>query len=370
VTEDWFFCSHFLDRANAAKQAGYEVTVVTRTRKHAATITARGLKLVPVCLDRRSKNPLRELRFVRELIKLYRSEKPVITHHVALKPIIYGTIAAKVARVPHVINAPVGMGYVFSSTQLKARLARPFVTALFSCLLQPPNGRVILENPDDIAMLARRRLLDNKRTVLIRGAGVDVTKFVPIPEETGTVVIVLPARMLWDKGIGEFVEAARCIKAQNIAARFVLVGAPDAGNPAAVSEAQLVDWRREGVIEWWRHQDNMPEVYSKAHVVCLPSYREGLPKALIEAAACGRPIVTTDTPGCREVVRDGENGFLVPIRNAGALGDALEKCIRDPALRLRMGDKGRQIAVEEFSRERVVEETLTVYREVLRKSNS
>lgn len=366
VTEDWFFCSHFLERAKAARHAGYEVTVVARTREHAAAITGHGLRLIPINLERRGKNVLREFRLIRELITVYKAEKPSIVHQIALKPIIYGTIAAKVAKVPHIINAPVGMGYVFSSDHLKAKLARPLVMSLFSFLLQPDNGRVILENSDDIAMLADRRLLDETRTVLIRGAGVDVTRFAPKPEPEGPLTVILPARMLWDKGVGEFVEAARRIRIQGISCQFALVGAPDAENPAAVPKAQLAAWQSEGVIVWLGHQDNMPEVYARAHIICLPSYREGLPKTLIEAAASGRAVVATDAPGCREVVRDGYNGFLVPVRDATALTEALLRLIQEPELRARMGERGRQIAVEEFSQDQVNDETLAVYRDMLR----
>lgn len=366
ITEDWFFCSHFLDRALAARDAGYKVTVVTRAQMHEDKIRSQGLELIPIDLLRRSANPWTELRLITRLAAIYKAVRPDVVHHIALKPILYGTLATRLTNVPRIVNAPVGMGYVFSSQQWKARVTRPLVTLLYRWLMNPPNSCVILENPDDLAMLTDRRIVDTQRIRLIRGAGVDLGRFSVTSEPTaGTAVVVLAARMLWDKGIAEFVEAARRLKQAGIDARFVLVGERDPGNPAAIPAATLEQWRQSGEVEWWGHRDDMPDVFAQAHIVCLPSYREGLPKVLIEAAACGRAIVATDVPGCREIVRDGENGYLVPARNAVALADALKKLILDIPLRRRMGQQGRKIAEDEFSVEKVNHETLSVYRLLL-----
>ena len=310
-------------------------------------------------------NPWREVGMVRRLAEIYRDERPDIVHHVAFKPIIYGSIAAKLARVPHVINAPVGMGFVFSSSQFKARMVKPLVLFLYRLLLHPANGRVILENSDDIAMLAKMGLIDQDRTILIRGAGVDTSRYVPQPESQGDPVVILPGRMLWDKGVGEFVDAARQLREQKVTANFILVGQRDPGNPATIPVWQLEQWHDSGVVEWWGLCDDMPRVIAESHVVCLPSYREGLPKALIEAASCGRAIVTTDVPGCREVVKNEDNGLLVPAHDAAALAAALRRLIMSPALRQYLGERGREIAVAEFALEKVVDQTLEVYREML-----
>jgi len=221
-----------------------------------------------------------------------------------------------------------------------------------------------VQNPDDRALLVRSRLPE-ARIRLIRGAGVDTISFRPMPEPSGAVCIVLAARMLWAKGVGEFAEAARLLTQAGVNARFVLVGTPDLGHPASVPEATLRGWHGHDGVEWRGWQDDMPAVFRAAHIACLPSYyREGLPKVLLEAAACGLPIVTTNTPGCREVVRDGKNGYLVPVRDAQALALALRRLIDNAALRAQMGRSAREIALAEFSQERITSEVLTVYGEV------
>lgn len=365
VTEDWFFCSHFIERAVAARQAGYEVGVITRVRAHGEVIRSAGLRLIPLELSRRGQNPLGELSVIRRLVRIYRTERPDLVHQFALKPILYGTIAARLAGVKTIVNAPVGMGYVFSSRQWKARLIRPLVILSYRWLMNPPRSWVVLENPDDERLLIDLRIADARHTRVIRGAGVDLQRFAVSPEPEGGVLVVLAARMLWDKGVGEFVEAAQALRNTGISARFVLVGDADLANPAAIPESQLSAWQAAGIVEWWGYRDDMPKVLSQAHIVCLPSYREGLPKVLIEAAASGRAIVATDVPGCREIVHHGENGLLVSARDARALAEALKLLILDPALRQRMGKRGREIAEAEFSVEQVNDETLALYKEVL-----
>lgn len=365
ATEDWFFCSHFIDRAVAAQQAGYEVGVITRVRAHGDVIRSAGLRLIPLDLSRRGKNLLRELDVIRRLVRIYRTECPDLVHQFALKPILYGTIAARLAGVKTIVNAPVGMGYVFSSRKWKARFIRPLVILSYRWLMNPPRSWVVLENPDDERLLIGLWIANARHTRVIRGAGVDLQRFAVGPEPEGGVLVVLAARMLWDKGVGEFVEAAQLLRSAGVSARFVLVGDADTANPAAIPESQLSAWQAEGLVEWWGHRDDMPKVLSQAHIVCLPSYREGLPKVLIEAAASGRAIVATDVPGCREIVCHGENGLLVPARDARALAEALKQLILDPSLRQRMGKRGREIAEAEFSVERVNNETLALYKAVL-----
>lgn len=368
VTEDWFFYSHFIERAIAAREAGYRVTVICRVHAHADAIVKRGIEVIPIALARTGMHPGDELRTLVELLRIYRRERPDIVHHVAVKPILYGTLAARLAGVRTIVNAPVGLGYVFSSRTLKARLLRPFVLAAYRLSMNPRGGATIFENPDDLAYFAGLGVVDAKRCRLIRGAGVDMGRFCPSPEPEGLPLVVLASRLLWDKGVGEFVEAACLLRSQGVQARFVLVGEPDQANPAAVPPAQLAAWRDEGVVECWGRREDMPEVFAGADVVCLPSYREGLPKVLVEAAACGRPIVTTDTPGCREIVRDGENGLLVPVKSVELLAAALRRLIENPDLRLEMGQRGREMAVAGFSVERVNAETLDLYRALLQQT--
>jgi glycosyltransferase involved in cell wall biosynthesis len=279
-----------------------------------------------------------------------------------MKPVLYGSLASRLAGIRGVVNALAGLGWSFSSRNWRARLLRPWIRLAFRALVS--QGTVIVQNPDDAAVVRDEGVMA-ERIRMIRGSGVDIECFRPQPEAEGQPRVVLPARMLRDKGVVEFVEAARLLRAQGSAARFVLVGDPDPENPASLSVAQLNAWRDEGIVEWETWRDDMPAVYQGAHVVCLPSYREGLPKVLLEAAASGRAIVATDVPGCREIVRQGDNGLLVPPRDARALAEALRKLVDDPVLRRRMGQRGRKIAETEFSVEKVIAETLAVYREVL-----
>ncbi len=365
VTEDWFFCSHFIDRAVAARDAGFEVLVLTRVGDRGDEIRRKGLSLIPLDISRHGLNPLAELRTVWAVYRIYARVKPDLTHHFALKPIVDGTIASLLGGFGHVINAPVGMGFVFSSQSRLASLLRPVVRLALHALLNPPGSRVVFENPDDLESAVRGRLVRRDDAVLIRGAGVDTERFRPTPEPQGTPTVALIARMLWDKGVGEYVEAARILKAKGLAATLVLVGAPDARNPGAISETQLRAWDAEGVVRWLGHRTDIAAILARCHIACLPSYREGLPKALLEAMAAGRPIVATDVPGCREAVRDRDNGLLVPSRDAGALARALETLIGDPELRRQLGDRGRRRAETEFASDVVNQATLGLYQEML-----
>lgn len=364
VTEDWYFVSHRLALASAAQRAGYEVAVATREGKYAAVIRASGIRLIPFELARRAGSALFEII---SLWRLYRRERPDLVHHVAMKPVLYGAFAARLAGVPAQLNAVTGLGWLFTSSKgIAGRVVRAGVVRLLAVLLGRPRSLTIVQNPDDLATLEHAGV-PARRLRLIRGAGVDVEAFRAAGSPpSGPVCIVLAARMLWDKGVGEFVQAAHLLHAKGVRARFVLVGDPDPANPASVPESTLRAWHGARGVEWWSRHEDMPAVLHQAQIACLPSYyREGLPKSLLEAAACGLPIITTDTPGCREIVRDGENGLLVPVRNPSALADALERLIFDEGLRRRMGERSRQLAVEEFSQERVIEETLSVYQELV-----
>jgi len=234
-------------------------------------------------------------------------------------------------------------------------------------VLNDSRCRIIVQNPDDLQRLAKECDVDPNRITLIKGSGVDLKQFYPSQEPIGVPLVVLASRMLWNKGIGEFVEAASILNKEGVAARFALVGESDDHNPLSIPGSRLKKWHADNRVEWWGYRTDMPSVLAQASVVCLPSYYgEGVPKILIEAAASGRPIVTTDMPGCREIVRDGENGLLVPVRNSRELARALGRLINDAPLRREMGYRGRRIVESEFSVESVVEETIQVYEEMLR----
>jgi len=365
TTVDWYFCHHYLALARAVREAGFAVTVITGVTEHADLIRGAGLDLIPLAVSRKGMNPLREVQSILALERILRRLRPALLHNIAQKPVLYGTLAARLAGVPAVVNGVAGMGYLFTSGSGRARLLRPLVGRAYRALLAAPNVRVLVQNPDDQRQVRR---LTGVVPVLIPGSGVDLTRFVPRSEPPGPPVVVLASRMLWDKGIGEFVAAARLLRQRGSLARLVLVGKPDPGNPASVSADQLQDWAREGCIQWWGYRADMPAVMAAAHIACLPSYyREGLPKFLIEAAAAGLPLVTTDATGCREAVEPGKNGLLVPPRDAGALADALERLAGDEDLRRRFGARSRVLAQERFDATRIHGATLAVYDELLKR---
>lgn len=361
ITVDWFFISHFLERAIAAKQAGFEVLVATHLEANHQRICDAGLTPIQWNVTRRGINPISELRSMFEVLRIYRKHQPDLVHHVAMKPIIYGSLAARFVGIRSVLNAPVGMGFVYSSGSLIARALRPLLALLLRVFLNPPDSRVIFENRDDRSTAVEQGLVRHEDALLIRGAGVSLTGFVPTPEPSGPPRVVLIARMLWDKGVGEFVAAARMLKARGTDAKFVLIGAPDPGNRASIGEQQLRAWQDAGVVEWLGHRTDVADILAAAHIVTLPSYREGLPRSLLEGLAAARPIVTTDVPGCREVVKPGENGLLVPVRDVAALARALDSLLRDKALRERFGRQSRLLAEAEFGVDCVTAQTLDVY---------
>ncbi len=364
VTEDWYFWSHRLPIARAARDAGWEVLVATRIGIHAERIEREGFRLIPIKMRRRSLTPWREIAAVAELIRIYRRERPDLVHHVAMKPVLYGSLAAALAGVPAVVNALAGMGYVFTSSGVKARLLRPLIRTAFCWLLDRPNSRLILQNSDDVAAMTKRTVTA-ERVALIRGSGVDTQIFRPREEPGGTPVAVMVSRMLWDKGVGELVEAARLLRRREVPLRVVLVGAPDPDNPASIPERQLRDWDASGDVAWWGERSDIAEIWAKGQIAVLPSHREGLPKSLLEAAACGRPMVAADVSGCREIVKDGVTGLLVPPGDAGGLADALEPLARDPDLRRRLGAAARDLVERELSEDAVVAQTLTLYRSLV-----
>ncbi len=366
VNDADFFLSHRLPIARESQAKGYEIHVATPNQGNVAAIQKEGFIFHPISLDRKGGYLWKELSTFWGLYRLYRTIKPDLVHHVTIKPVLYGSITARLAKVPSVVNAITGLGYVFTARGVKAAFMRFSVKFLYRVALHHKKQVVIFQNPDDEALFLNNRLLTTAKPILIRGSGVDVGHFVPHPEQGRVPVIVLASRMLWDKGINEFIEAARLLRNAGVIARFVLVGNSDSGNPTAVPRSQLEAWNRSGTAEWWGYRKDMQGTFAQSHIVCLPTfYREGVPKVLIEAAACGRPIVTTDAPGCREIVRNGVNGYLVPPRDHVALASAILKLIEDRELRLKMGAKGREIAMAEFSVERVVNETLAVYEKLL-----
>jgi len=362
---DWYLYNFRLTLAGRLRACGYDVALVSPAGAYVERIQEAGFRWLEWPVSRQSMQPFRESAAVWRLYRLYHRERPDLVHHFTAKPVLYGTLAARLAGVRAVVNSITGLGYLFIQNSLRVRLVRWWVVQLYRLAFHHPGVAVIYENEADRAFFLERRLVAPAQTTIIRGVGVDLEKFQPAPEVDGAPLVILPARMLHDKGVGVLVEAARRLK-QERAVRVALVGGNDRGNPANISEATLRAWVEEGAVEWWGFRGDMPEVYRQAHIVTLPSLGEGLPTVLLEAAASGRPIVTTDVPGCREAVVDGVTGILVPPNDPLALAAAIEKLLDDPALRRKMGQNGRQRVVDNFSGEQIVSETMTVYNKVLK----
>jgi len=370
ITEDWYFWSHRLPIARAARDAGFEVLIATRVNQHRSLINKEGFKLIPIGLKRRSKNVVKEIFSIIEVIRIYRREKPDIVHHVAVKPVLYGSWATRIASISGVVNALAGLGFIFVAEGWKAKALKRFVFFAYRTAFSSKNTIGIFQNPEDMRLFIDVGVVKREKAVLIRGSGVDVSYFEHLPEPAGIPIILLASRMLWDKGVGEFVDAARQLRKDGVACRIVLVGVPDPENPASIPEETLRGWHTEGIVEWWGYREDMSKVLSQAHIVALPTtYGEGVPKILIEAASCGRAIVANDVPGCRELVRNNENGFLVHPRDSKSLADALKTLIENPKLRAKMGAKGREIVESEFSEEIVVRQTMEIYKEILLSKN-
>lgn len=367
VTEDWFFCSHRLSIAKAALNAGYEVATITQVKHHKATIESHGIKVIPFKISRSGCNPLTEFMTIISLYKIYKRENPDLLHHVAIKPILYGTIAAKLSGVPIVINAVTGLGYIYISKKISARIIRLIVSPMLKIIFDLRNSFTIFQNKDDQKSLQSNSHSIDDQSIIIMGSGVDHRYYTPAKEKPISPCVVLGARMLIDKGIREYVDAARIVKKEFKEAKFLLAGDTDSGNPAMIKKSQLGMWKGEGVIEWEGHQEDMLSILQKSNIACLPSYREGMPKFLLEAASCGLSIVTTDVPGCREVVQNNQNGFLVPAKNPILLADAIIMLIKDSALRDKFGNQSRAMVENMFSSEIINKQTISLYKSLFRK---
>lgn len=365
---DWYLYNFRLALAKYLRQEGIEVTLLSPSGKFVPLLEESGFRWIPWRLGRQTITPWSEIASLRQVYALYKREKPDLVHHHTIKPVLYGTLAARMAGVKGIVNSITGRGYIFLGEDRRARWLKRLVLPVYRLALNSPNCGVIFENPNDLQYFLDNRLIPEERAWLIEGVGVDPERFSPQPEPAGTPVVLLAARMLWDKGVGVLVEAARQLKSE-IQVRVALVGDPDPGNPATVSQQTLEKWHAEGVVEWWGWQPDMPAIYHQSHIVALPTmYGEGVPTTLLEGAACGRPLIASDIPGCRQVVRDGFNGFLVPPSDSAALAQAIKRLVSDPALRGRMGNASRQLVLERFTHTQINAATLSVYQHILAKT--
>jgi len=336
------------------------VVLLAPPGRYAALMTQEGFRCEIFPLERKSANPLVELGTILRLWQWLRREKPDLLHNFTIKPVLYGSLAARLVGMSRVVNAVPGLGFAFSEGQ---SVLRVMVSVLYRISLG--KSMAIFQNPEDQAVFIKNRFIHPAQTRFIPGSGVDTQVFLPAPEPESPPVALFAGRFLRSKGVAEFVEAARRLRAKGIAARFALVGGVYLDNPDSITTQELSAWQAEGVVEYWGWRDDMHQVVPQSALICLPtSYKEGLPRSLLEAGACGRPVITTDIPGCRLVARPGENALLVAPHDLDGLTKALETLLTNRALRIRMGSRGREIVESEFSVETITAKTLRVYEEL------
>ncbi|MVW70216.1 glycosyltransferase family 4 protein [Bordetella sp. 15P40C-2] len=361
VNNPAFFLSHRLPLALAAQREGYEVHVATMDGDSVARIQSYGMTHHVIPMTRSGKNPLSELKTMLALYRLFRRVRPDIVHLVTIKPVLYGGVAARLARVPGMVSAISGLGFVFVSRGAKAELVRRVVTVLYRIALGHPNSRIVFQNASDRDVLSKLGAVRDEQVVMIRGSGVNLSEYAAVAEPPTPVVALMVARLLRDKGVLEYVEAARILRRQNVHVRMLLAGGIDPGNPASVTAEDVRAWQDEGIIEPLGERSDIARLYAASHIAVLPSYREGLPRSLIEAAACGRAVVTTDVPGCRDAIEPDVTGLLVPSHDAKPLAAAIARLAQDTLLRQRMGAAGRALAEREFDIEDVCTKHLELY---------
>jgi glycosyltransferase involved in cell wall biosynthesis len=365
VNIDWFFLSHRLPIALAAQKAGFEVHLATGITDKLGVLQAYGFQVHALGLIRRGLGLINAAQTAVELRRIIKRVRPDVVHLVTIKPVLLGGLVARWTQVPALVSAVSGLGYVFTARGLKARLREKLVRRVYGWALGHHNQAVIFQNPDDRDALIAATGLPYCKVEMIRGSGVNLAQYRVMPAADGVPVVLFPARLLADKGVFEFVAAARLLRENGTSARFVLAGLVDTSNPTSVTQAQLAGWLEEGVVEHWGYRTDMPQVLACATVVVLPSYREGMPKALLEAAACGRPIVTTDVPGCRDAIEPGVTGVLVPVREVRGLAQAIEQLLSCPERRTAMGLAGRRLAEKEFDVRAVIAKHLHIYERLL-----
>jgi glycosyltransferase involved in cell wall biosynthesis len=362
----WYLRHFRLPLAMAARDLGHEVVLACPNDADVSRLEQAGFRWVEVKLSRQGMNPLAEIVSLWRLVRLYRQEQPDLVHHFTIKCVLYGSIAARLAGVHAVVNAITGMGYAFSGKSVAARFAGFWASLLYRLALG--GTQVIFQNPDDCAAFVKRGFIQPDSGFLIRGSGVDVAQFKPCAEfaQARTLTVLLASRLLWSKGVGEYVAAAARVRRQLPDVAFLLAGVPDAGNPDSILPSVLLQWEAEGAVTPLGQREDMAELMRQVDLLVLPSrYGEGVPRCLIEGAASGLALVASDTPGCREIVQDGVNGRLVPPGDVEGLAQAILSLLQDDKLRTEMGEKSRQLACEGFSEEQVITRTLQVYQMAL-----
>jgi glycosyltransferase involved in cell wall biosynthesis len=366
INQDWYFYSHWLERARTMKREGYRVYLLVPAGNKIKLLKKEGFDILLTKLTRKGVNPLVEIASFLDLYKQIVKVKPDLLINITIKPNLYGSWIGKILGVPVVSNIT-GLGHVFSNRAWKYRIAKFFIKKLYRSACVPQNHRMVFQNKDDLSLFINNKIITPENTRLIPGAGVNTEQFKPKADrEVGPVRVLLASRMLWDKGIGDLIMATEILKKRNLNFELLIAGLLDLGTPGAIPEKMLLQWEREGLIQWLGKRDDMVRLIPSVDISILPTcYGEGIPRFLIESASCGKAIVTTDIAGCREIVQDGVNGLLVTPKNPLALADSLEQLILDKKLREKMGEEGRRLVEYFFAEPIIIRQTLEVYKELI-----
>ncbi|PKL49700.1 MAG: glycosyltransferase family 1 protein [Candidatus Riflebacteria bacterium HGW-Riflebacteria-2] len=364
ATEDWYFAMHFLHFAVAAQDRGWEVVLICNTGQKGEAalkqIIAAGIKTFPVKLARTSITPIGDLKAFLKICSFIRKWQPQLIHAIALKPIIFSSVYSVLAKIP-VINMMTGLGFVFTSASLKARLLQPLLSRLLRLIFANRTSRLIVLNKEDAMWAEKTFKLISGQLEILPGVGIDTNRFSPGASEKKVFTIAYVGRMLKDKGLFELIESSVLLKQKGLEFKLRLAGAPDPSNPESISEKIIEDWQNQGLCDYLGHITDIPGFLREADIMVLPSYREGMPTCILEAAAVGIPCIATDVPGCREAVMDGITGLLVPARNPGALADAINKLALDRGYRLGLGNNARNMILDKYSQQLVLAKMLRIY---------
>jgi len=365
-----YFVSHRMPIAQRAKELGYSVHVASTGLAGSASkaieeILEEGFTYHAIPLNRGGQNPLVELWSLLKLYALMRKLSPDVVHLVTIKPVLYGGLAARFAGVQSVVAAVAGLGTIFIAQSRVAKARRWLVIRFLKLAFSVPGFTAVFQNSDDREVLLTRKVLTPCQTKIIRGSGVALDKYPYMPEPEGKPVIVMASRLLKDKGVLEFFKAAEILKDRNVVAELRLIGDCDPGNPTSLTPEEADSWGKKSSVKLLGFRSDIPDQYAAANIVCLPSYREGLPKSLVEAAACGRAVVTANVPGCRDAIIPDITGIMVPVRDAVALADALQSLVESPELRRKMGFNGRRLAESEFLIGKIVDQHISIYEKLL-----
>lgn len=368
INVDWYFVLHWLDRAKAAQKAGYEVHIVMAPTKkgHQATLENLGLFVHEIPLGRKNLAPPRELRTIRAIHKVIQQQKPDIVHSVTIKPNIYAGMVCRLYSTKNIASIT-GLGTTLSSSNSGLlAISSHAIKYLYRIAFGGRLCHVLFENRDDLQLMVSSKIIKRAQATYIPGAGVDTTKYQTQVEPPSPVKILFAARLLRNKGLFDLVEAVQHIKTHNSSVELLVAGIVDNDAHGTIPIVQLEKWQDEGLIRWLGQIDDMPDLIHGVHILCLPTqYGEGVPRILIEGAACGKPLVATNVQGCREIIIDGENGILVTPGNREELISALQRLIDDPETRAVMGKRGRKLVENQYSDEIVISKTLDIYKQCL-----